>query len=144
MTPQNLDFAVVGPLVAVGVGAMAVLLGEVLLSGAKTFLGRTVTESYVGSVLAACSIFFLALAVYMAVGHAISGGARPLNPANPMFQLDRYSALMTAVISFAALLSCALSIAYLDELRINHGEYYALVLFSTAGMLLRDGGAEER
>jgi NADH-quinone oxidoreductase subunit N len=53
-----------------------------------------------------------------------------------MFQLDRFSALVTAVIALAALLSCALSMAYLDELHINHGEFYALVLFSTAGMML--------
>jgi NADH:ubiquinone oxidoreductase subunit 2 (subunit N) len=37
------------------------------------------------------------------------------------------------VIGLAALLSCALSVHYLDELRINHGEFYALILFATSG-----------
>ena len=40
------------------------------------------------------------------------------------------------MIGLAALLSCALSMHYLDELRINHGEFYALILFATSGMML--------
>ena len=40
------------------------------------------------------------------------------------------------MIALAALLSCALSIAYLAEVRINHGEYYALLLLATSGMML--------
>jgi NADH-quinone oxidoreductase subunit N len=115
---------------------MLVLLGEVLLSRARSFLGRPVTTSLVGSLLAGTSILFLALAAYMAIAHAALGAATPFDPARPMFVLDRFSALVSALIALAALLSCALSIQYLDELRINHGEYYALILFSVAGMLL--------
>ena len=47
-----------------------------------------------------------------------------------------FSSLITAVIALAALLSCGLSIAYLAELRINHGEFYALLLLSVSGMML--------
>jgi NADH-quinone oxidoreductase subunit N len=132
----ELNFSVVGPLVWVGIGAMLVLVGEVLLSRAKTFLGRPVTTSLVGSALAGTSIFFLGLAAYMAIAHAASGTSVSFDPANSMFVLDRFSALATALIALASLLSCALSVQYLDELRINHGEYYALVLFATAGMML--------
>ena len=132
----DLDFAVVGPIVWVAIGAMVVLVGEVTLSRATTFLGRTVTDSYVGSVLAFFSMFFLAIAAYMAMAHAGTNVAAAFNPDNPMFQLDRYSATVTALIATASLLSCALSIAYLDELHINHGEFYALILFSTSGMML--------
>lgn len=135
MTPE-LDATAVGPLVAVSVGAMVVLLGEVFLSRAGTFLGRKVTAAYIGSVLAAVSMLFLGIAAYMAIAHAAGGETRVFNPGHPMFRLDPFSSLMTALIVIAALLSCALSIAFLSELRINHGEYYALVLFSTAGMLL--------
>jgi len=135
VTPE-LDATAVGPLVAVSVGAMVVLLGEVFLSRAGTFLGRKVTAAYIGSVLAAVSMLFLGIAAYMAIAHAAGGETRVFNPGHPMFRLDPFSSLMTALIVIAALLSCALSIAFLSELRINHGEYYALVLFSTAGMLL--------
>jgi NADH-quinone oxidoreductase subunit N len=136
VTLPQLNFAVVGPLVFVSIGAMLVLLGEVLLSRAKTFLGRPVTPSLVGSALAGTSIFFLGIAAYMAMVQALSGGAAAFDAANPMFVLDGFSALISALLLFGSMLSCALSVRFLDELRINHGEYYALVLFATAGMLL--------
>ena len=75
MTTPELNFSVVGPLVFVSIGAMLVLLGEVVLSRAKTFLGRPVTSSLVGSALAGTSIFFLAIAAYMAIVQAASGTA---------------------------------------------------------------------
>jgi NADH-quinone oxidoreductase subunit N len=111
-------------------------MGEVFLSRRKTFLGRKMTESTIGSLLALVAMASLALAAYMAIGQALSGAPQIFNPENPMFQLDRFSALVTALIAFASFLCCALSIAYLDELHINHGEYYALILFATAGMML--------
>jgi len=82
------------------------------------------------------SMLSLVAATYMAADVARSGTALPFDVANPMFQLDGFSALVTALIGLAALLSCALSMHYLDELRINHGEFYALILFSTSGMML--------
>jgi NADH-quinone oxidoreductase subunit N len=136
MTPPELNFAVVGPIAFVSIGAMVVLVGEVMLTRAKSFLGRPVTDTYVGGVLAFASIFFLGVAAYMSLVHAVAGEPELFDAGNPMFQLDRYSALLTAIVAFAALLSCALSVNYLDELRINHGEFYALVLFATAGMML--------
>ena len=142
MTPPDLNLSVVGPIAWVGIGAMVVLLGEVLLSRAGKIMGRPITTSAVGSVLAAISIISLLFAAYMATGHAASGLSLAFNPDNPMFQLDRFSALVTAVIAVAALLSCLLSVAYLDELHINHGEYYALVLFSTSGMMLMIGAVD--
>ncbi len=136
MTAPDLNLSVVGPIFWTGMGAMLVMLGEVFLSRAKTFLGRPVSEAYIGSVLALTAMAFLAIAFYMAVVHAATGDSLVFNPDNPMFRLERFSALVTAVIALASLLSCALSIAYLGELRINHGEYYALVLFATTGMML--------
>jgi NADH-quinone oxidoreductase subunit N len=136
VTPPDLNLSVVGPIVWVGLGAMVVLMGEVFLSRRKTFLGRKMTESTIGSLLALVAMASLALAAYMAIGQAVSGAPQIFNPENPMFQLDRFSALVTALIAFASFLCCALSIAYLDELHINHGEYYALILFATAGMML--------
>jgi NADH-quinone oxidoreductase subunit N len=72
----------------------------------------------------------------MSIVHAGTGDAVVFNPDNPMFQLDRFSATVTAALCLAALFSCWLSVAYLDELHINHGEFYALLLFATSGMML--------
>jgi len=131
----EIDVSVLAPVGFVAIGSMVVLVGEVLLSRAKTFLGRPVTESYIGALLAFTSIVFLALAFYVASVAFTSGDTAVFLTANPMFQLDRFSSLATAVLALAAMLTCALSIAYLAELRINHGEYYALVLLSTSGMM---------
>ncbi len=137
MTPvAQINLSVVAPVLFVAIGAMLVLIGEVLLSRRETVLGRPATDAWIGSVLAANTMFWLALAIYASIDAYANGAVEVFNSANAMFQLDRFSALMTAVVALAALLSCGLSIAYLAELRINHGEFYALILLSTAGMML--------
>jgi len=124
------------PIILVAIGAMAILMGEVLLSRADTVLGRKVTEPFIGTVLAATAIVFLALALWFSAFAFAGGGVQVFNPDNPMYQLDSFSSLIIAVVALSALLSCALSIAYLSELRINHGEYYALIMLSVSGMML--------
>ena len=136
MSFPDLNFSVLAPIGFVAVGAMVVLMGEVFLSRARTFLGREITEAWIGSMLALTSIVFLALAIYAAWAAFAAGSSAVFNPDNPMLRLDSFSALVSGVIALASLLSCALAIAYLADLRINHGEFYALVLLATAGMLL--------
>jgi NADH-quinone oxidoreductase subunit N len=132
----TVDLSVLAPVGFAAIGAMVVLVGEVMLSRAQTFLGRPVSEPYVGTVLSFTAMIFLALSLYVAVAAFASGSSDVFLAANPMYQLDRFSSFMTAVLALAALLTCALSITYLAELRINHGEYYALVLLSVSGMML--------
>jgi len=132
----ELNFSVLAPVGFVAVGAMLILMGEVFLTRSETFLGREVTESFIGTVLASTAIFFLILTIWIAGLAFASGGSEVFNPDNPMYQLDPFSSLVTAMVALSALLACALSIAYLAELRINHGEYYALIMLSTTGMML--------
>jgi NADH-quinone oxidoreductase subunit N len=132
----DLNFSVLAPIGFVALGAMFVLMGEVFLSRAGTILGRRVTEAWIGSVLAIVSMLFLALALYAAWATFAGGGSGVFNPDHPLLRLDRFSALVTGVIALGSLLSCGLAITYLAELRINHGEFYALVLLATAGMML--------
>ena len=136
MSFPDLNFSVLAPIGFVALGAMFVLMGEVFLSRAGTILGRSVTDAWIGSVLAIVSMLFLALALYAAWATFTSGGSGVFNPDHPMLRLDRFSALVTGVIALGSLLSCGLAVAYLAELRINHGEFYALVLLATAGMML--------
>ncbi len=133
--PQ-LDFAAVAPLLLIGIGALVVLVGEILIAGRPTLLGRTVTKEFSGSILALVSSFFLALVVAVACMEFAEGSASVFNPANPMIRLDRLASFATALVALGALLSCLLSVAYLAEMRINHGEYYALLLLATSGMIL--------
>ena len=132
----DLNLSALLPIVLVAIGSMAILMGEVLLSRTDTVLGRQVTESFIGTVLAATAIFFLALTLYVSGVAFAGGGVQVFNPDHPMYQLDPFSSFVTAMVAFSALLSCALSIAYLSELRINHGEFYALIMLSVSGMML--------
>jgi len=124
--PQ-VNLSVLAPVGFVAIGAMAVLVGEVLLSRAKTFLGREVNASLIGGVLAGIAVVALGLACMVACQAFAAGTTEVFNASRPMFQLDRFSALATALIALASLLSCVLSVYYLDEVHINHGEYYSLM-----------------
>ena len=53
-----------------------------------------------------------------------------------MVVLDNYALFLDVVIGYAAALVLLLSIDYLRRAGIQSGEYYALVLFSAAGMML--------
>src|SRR5437867_10077907 len=53
--------------------------------------------------------------------------------------LDPFSIFFKAIFLVAAALSVAISLKYLDIERENHGEYYALILFSTMGMMFMAG-----
>ena len=131
-----LDFGAIAPLALVAGGAMLVLVGEVFLTGRPTFVGRPVSESFIGVLLAIVSSFFLLLALIVTWQAFLQGGQTVFNPARPLIVLDRLATFAMALILLASLLSCLLSVAYLAELRINHGEYYALLLLATSGMLL--------
>ena len=92
----NVQPSALVPIGLVAVGAMLVLMGEVFLSRAKTFFGREVTESFIGTVLAVTAIVFLALALYITGMTFASGEMLVFNLDHSMYQLDRFSSLMTA------------------------------------------------
>jgi NADH-quinone oxidoreductase subunit N len=138
----HLDPSAIAPIAFSAIGAVAVLLAEVLLSRRRTFLGRLVTDVWIGIVLAMLSALFLALAAYVAGAVYWSGASLSFQAGDPVVRLDRFSAFATALVAVASFLICWLSIAYLAELRINHGEYFALVLLSTAGMMLLVAAAD--
>lgn len=136
MQVPDLHLAVLGPIAWLGIGAMLILMLEVFLSRAGSESGDRPSDSKIGSYIVAAAIVTLLFALYMACVAFAGGDTATFNPSNVMFQLDPFSSFVTALLCIAAILSCALSHSYLEELRINHGEYYALVLLSTAGMLL--------
>jgi NADH-quinone oxidoreductase subunit N len=137
VTPApHFDLAAVAPMGFAAIGALLVLLGEVWLSKRSTFLGRPVTEVWIGTVLSIVAALFLGLAIYAGAAAFASGASLVFDPAHPMLRLDRFSAYATVVVAAGSFLVCWLSITYLAEIGINHGEYYALVLLSTSGMML--------
>jgi len=136
MSIPDLNIAVLGSIVWLGIGAMAILMLEVFLSRAGADEGEGFSDSKIGSYAVAAAIVTLLFALFMACVAFSGGDSIPFNPDHPMFRLDPFSSFVTALLCLAAILSCALAHSYLEELRINHGEFYALLLLSTAGMLL--------
>ena len=53
-----------------------------------------------------------------------------------MFISDGYSAFFKLIFVVNVILSVLISIKYIAVERVNHGEYYALILFSTIGMMI--------
>ncbi|MCB0164736.1 MAG: NADH-quinone oxidoreductase subunit N, partial [Anaerolineae bacterium] len=60
--------------------------------------------------------------------------------APPTFQTmlisDGYSLILNLIFIIAAALSILISLSYLSDRELQHGEYYALLLFATVGMML--------
>jgi NADH-quinone oxidoreductase subunit N len=136
VTAPAFNLEAIAPVGFVGIGAMLVLMLEILLTRTRRFLYRPMTSWYVSVTLAMVASFFLLVAVAVAGQAFVSGSAVAFDPQNPMVRLDRFSAFAIALIGIGALLSVWLSVHYLIELRIHYGEYYALVLLATAGMML--------
>ncbi|MEN8183815.1 MAG: NADH-quinone oxidoreductase subunit N [Myxococcota bacterium] len=132
----DIQLAALAPIGFAGFGAIVVLMGEVLLSRRQRFLGRPVSDAWIGSVLAFVSVFFLVLSAVASMQAYSLGYALVFNPDNPMIRIDRFASFGITLVALASALSCLLSVAYLATLRINHGEYYALLLLATSGMML--------
>jgi len=76
---------------------------------------------------------FLLLRLYNKVDEGAYGGALTLDP---------FAWFFKALFLVAAALAVAISIRYLDIERENHGEYYALILFATMGMMFMVGAMD--
>jgi NADH-quinone oxidoreductase subunit N len=59
-----------------------------------------------------------------------------------MLALDPFSIFFKWIFLIAAALAIAISLRYLDVERENHGEYYALLLFATMGMMFMAGALD--
>ena len=137
-----LDMATIAPLAFAAIGALVVLMGEVWLTRREHFLGRPATEYFIGVLLAVLAIVFLGLSIYCAGAAFAEGSTRVFDAANPMLALDRFGAFSMVLVGLASILICLLSMSYLAQIRINHGEFYALLLLSTSGMFLLVGAVD--
>ena len=133
MTP-DLDLGAVAPMWVVATGAVLLPLGEVIFSRWKTFLSTPVTTQWVGGALAllASTTLFVALVVTV---RSFYGAPRVFNPDNPMILMDGFAHFLNATILIGALITVLVSNKFLADMKINHGEYYALLLTAVLGMM---------
>ncbi len=82
--------------------------------------------SLVGVALAAVSLW---------VQFWVSRGILPLDGFYGMIRIDGFALVTQSIFLIGAALAIAISTRYLDIEGEQHGEYYALVLFATVGMM---------
>jgi NADH-quinone oxidoreductase subunit N len=118
------DLQLIAPELILTVCACVVLVMEVILPYRKSKL--TAYFSLVGVALA-----FISLGLqwwYM-------GPTLPFDGFYGMVRIDGFALLFKAIFLIAAALAIGISTRYLDIEGEQHGEYYALVLFATVGMM---------
>ena len=133
-----LNLAAALPLLIVAGGAFLVLALDL-------FLGIRASEAdryRKNAALSLASAGVLIVVIGSVASAFKAGGAGEFSPEHPMFQLDRLAAYGIAVICVGALLSTLLSPYYLKEIGVQHGEYYALTLLATSGMILLVGSVD--
>lgn len=114
-----LNFAAIWPLLAVIITAFLVMFIELFVED-KRILGYI---SLVGLAVAAVLSFNLM-------------GAFAAPAFQTMLISDGYALVLNLIFIIAAALSILISLSYLGERELQRGEYYALLLFATVGMML--------
>ncbi|MCB0169115.1 MAG: NADH-quinone oxidoreductase subunit N [Anaerolineae bacterium] len=114
-----LNFQAIAPELVVVVTAFLVMFAELFVDD-KRILGY---------------ISILGLAMAAILNFALMAAFAP-----PTFQTmmisDGYSLILNLIFIIAAALSILISLSYLGDRELQHGEYYALLLFATVGMML--------
>lgn len=118
------DLQLIAPELILTVVACIALVMEVVLPYRQSKLTAYFTLGGIG--LAALSLF----ALYFGNKDTL-----PLDGFYGMVRIDGFAILFQAIFLVAAGLAVAISMRFLDIEREQHGEYYALVLFATVGMM---------
>jgi NADH-quinone oxidoreductase subunit N len=117
------DLQLIVPELILTVCACIALVMEVVLPYRKSKL--IAYFSLVGVALAAVSLWV----------QLLSSDSLPLDGFYGMIRIDGFALVFQSIFLIGAALAIAISIRYLDIEGEQHGEYYALVLFATVGMM---------
>lgn len=119
-TVPDINLRVILPALIVAVSAIVVLLGELVIpAGRKHWLGYA---SIAGLILAAVA----AIAQWGGDATAFHG----------MVAADNFGLFLTVVILIGGVLSILISIDFIHQRKVDHGEYYVLILAAIAGMIV--------
>jgi NADH-quinone oxidoreductase subunit N len=121
---QAQDLAAITPELELLAFGIAILLGDLVVTN-KRWLGLGALAG-----IAFSGVFLFRIRSYEFPAY---GG---------LFMLDHFSVFFKLIFLIAAALSVAISLRYLDIERENHGEYYALILFATVGMMFMAGAVD--
>ena len=133
------DLQLIAPEIILTVCACVVLVMEVILPYRKS--KWTAYFALVGIALALVSLLaqFYGMAGTFLPWN-VQGALSPLDGFYGMIRIDGFAILFKIIFLLAAALSIAISTKFLDIEGEQHGEYYALVLFATVGMMFLSCG----
>ncbi len=123
------DLQLIAPELILTACACVALVMEVVLPYKKSRL--TGYFALIGLLLAAVSLFFLGQSFLLAP----SSAPATLEGFYGTIRIDGFAVIFKFIFLIAAALSIAVSMRYLDIEGEQRGEYYALVLFATVGMM---------
>lgn len=118
------DLQLIAPELILTLCACITLVMEVVLPYRKT---KLIANFALASVVLA--------AVSLAAQGLLGQGSLPIDGFYGMVRIDGFALLFKAIFLVSAALTIAISMRYLDVEGEQHGEYYALVLFATVGMM---------
>jgi NADH-quinone oxidoreductase subunit N len=127
------DLQLIAPEIILAVCACVVLVMEVILPYRKS--KWTSYFALIGIALALVSLIALFFSMGGIESLRESGTLAPLDGFYGMIRIDGFALLFKFIFLLAAALSIAISTKFLDIEGEQHGEYYALVLFATVGMM---------
>ncbi|MBC8287272.1 MAG: NADH-quinone oxidoreductase subunit N [Nitrospinae bacterium] len=119
LAPESIDLIALAPVLVLSVFAMLVLVLDLWGGRNKTLL---VFTSLVGLLMTAISAF---------AKHPI-----PAYSFNDSYVVDHLSLFFICIFTISSALAILLSVEYNEREGIRAGEYYALILFCTVGMIL--------
>ncbi len=86
--------------------------------------------------------FLAALGLALTAGLALAQAGEETTAFNGMIALDGFASFLNVLFPLSGLLGIAVAYGYLKRMNLERGEYYALLLFSTAGMMLMAHAAD--
>jgi NADH-quinone oxidoreductase subunit N len=127
--PTAADYIRILPEIVLSVWGMIVMFTEPFLPEGRSRKGLGVFAA-VGVVIAIAATFYQAQPQFAGFGF------------NQMLHVDHFSIFFHMVVLLIALATILMSLDYLPFQRIDHGEYYALILLGSVGMCLMSSAVE--
>jgi len=134
------DLQLIAPELILTVVACLALVMEVILP--YKFSKWTAWFSLVGIALALISLGAQFVSMGGTFNLAALQNVTPVDGFYNMVRIDGFALIFKAIFLIAAALTVAISARYLDIEREQHGEYYALILFATVGMMFLGSGSD--
>jgi NADH-quinone oxidoreductase subunit N len=123
------------PFLAVGLGALLLMLAEALSTPSSGGPGRRFVGPR-GLALGATAVLFAGAACAAALWMAGPAAVGDVSSVAPWLILDRFTLFFDMILCLGGGLSALLAGGYLQEHNLERGEFYALILFATFGAMM--------